>query len=139
MIQNSKRSKRKTQPKRKGAAISKIPLQDRLKRIHSGYPCDPAYVMHAICTMANTRLPEFFGDPSLLEQFTCDLWLSDAEARNMTFKEAAWRIYRICMDKDEYKKRKHEVESAIADLAIPLIRSWEERRHLYAKSQNSAE
>ena len=123
-------------PKQRKTAISQIPLQDRLKRIHDGYTSVPAFAPHAILTMANTTLPEFFGDDSLLEDFSRDLWLSDEEARKMTFQEAAGLIYRICMDKDAYGKRRHEIECSIADLAIPRIRFWEGRRHLYAKSQN---
>lgn len=137
MPDNFDNSARTIHSKRK-AATSQISLQDRLKRLYSGYPSDPVFAQHSILTMANTPLPEFFGDASLLEDFKNNLCLSDEEAKNMSFKEAAWRIYRICIDKDAYIKREPEIRCSIADLAIPLIRSWEERRHPNAKPKNSA-
>ena len=136
---NFDNSARTIHSKRKAATsqISQISLQDRLKRLYNGYPSDPVFAQHSILTMANTPLPEFFGDFSLLEDFKNNLFLSDEEVKNMTFKEAAWRIYRICIDKDAYIKWEPEIKCSIADLAIPLIRSWEERRRLNAKSKNS--
>ncbi len=110
--------------------VEKIPLQVRLQRIKSGYAGDPAFVPHAIQTMANIPIKVYLGaSPKAYEEIRDIFLISEDEGENMTYQELAW----IIREAKFIPGGKARVERALDLLAQPLRRCYEERRECYGK------
>lgn len=108
--------------------VNKIPLNVRLERIKTGYAGDPAFVTHAIQSMADISLRDYLGVfPEERKRLTELLGMSKKAGEKLTYREAAWYIRRIRM----LRGMEEKMNEAADILAMPLRRCYEERRAVY--------
>lgn len=115
--------------------VNKIPLNIRLERLKKGYASDPAFVTHAIQSMADIPLRYYLGAfPEERKRLMDLMGISKKAGEIMTYREAAWYVSRIRM----MKGMQERMNEAVNILALPLRRYYEERRAVYGTNTPNA-
>ena len=108
--------------------INRIPLNERLNNIRSGYAGDKDYNTEAIIQFAGIPIAEYLSAfPDEYGRLLRSLRIREADARHMTYQDVAKRI-------DEYYQQKENHDrawDAMETLAKPFNRCFEERNQYY--------
>lgn len=114
--------------------VQQISLNERIRRIKTGYASDPEFIISAIKSLANIKVIVFlneFADEMMSLRKILDI--AESEVKEITYKEVAERIYKIRL----IPHRKLEADEAVWILSLPLRKCYEERKSVYEKSEKN--